>query len=116
MVKSTTSLMLAATLLMALALPSHAGAQTVVKKKDPLWNGILIGAAVGAVAGFAVAPRAFCDLPDPECAAIVKAVIGLPAIGIGIGVGALADSLHHQRAIGAAPSKLPPSLYMTFRF
>jgi hypothetical protein len=116
MVKSATALMVVATLLLALGVPGDAAAQTVVKKKDPLWNGILIGAAVGGAVGFAVAPRVFCDLPDSECEAIVKVVIGLPAIGIGIGVGALADSLHHQRAIGAVPSKLPRSLNLTFRF
>jgi hypothetical protein len=117
MMKSGTCVMLAAMLTVTLAFPGHAGAQTTAKtKRDPIWDGILIGAVVGAVVGFAVAPRAFCDLPDPECAAIVNLAIGLPAIGVGIGVGALVDSLHHQREIAPVPFRSPRSLNLTFRF
>jgi hypothetical protein len=56
---------------------------------------MLIGAAVGVVVGFVIAPPAFCGRNDGECAAIVKVAIGLPSVAAGIGVGALVDKLHH---------------------
>jgi hypothetical protein len=109
-------LMTVAILTLALALPSSAGAQTIKKQHDPIWDGLLIGAAVGTVVGMGLGPRVFCGRKDPECAAIVRAVIGLPVIGIGIGVGALVDRLHNQRAIGPAPFRQSTSMKLNFRF
>lgn len=76
---------------------AHAqGSQSV--KHDKLWNGMLIGAGIGVVAGMVVAPRALCGSHDSECAVIVRTVIGLPAIAGGIGIGALVDGLTHHDA------------------
>ncbi len=70
---------------------TNAGAQTGTGQGDPLWNGILIGAGAGALYGMVIAPPQFCGHNDPECAAIVRVVIGLPSIGAGAGIGALVD-------------------------
>ena len=104
-------------LLLVLAFPEGASAQTgSTKKHDSIWNGILIGAAVGAVVGMALAPPAFCSPNDPECTAIVRTVIGLPSIGVGIGVGALVDGLHHGRPAAPAPFRSANSVNLSFRF
>lgn len=66
------------------------------RKRDPLWNGMLIGGAIGTVYGMAIAPRQFCSPPDPECEVIVRPVIGLPAIAGGVAIGALIDFLIRQ--------------------
>jgi hypothetical protein len=60
---------------------------------DRLWNGMLIGAGVGAFVGMVLAPPAFCGRNDSECATIVRVAIGLPSIAGGIGAGALVDWL-----------------------
>ena len=67
------------------------------QKRDSIWNGLLIGAGVGAVAGMLIAPPAFCGSHDSECATIVRVAIGLPAIAGGIGIGALVDGLQSRR-------------------
>lgn len=67
-------------------------------KHDKLWNGMLIGAGIGVVAGMVVAPQALCGSHDTECAVIVRTAIGLPAIAGGIGIGALVDGLTHRNA------------------
>jgi hypothetical protein len=67
-------------------------------KHDKLWNGMLIGAGIGAVAGMVVAPQALCGSHDTECAVIVRTAIGLPAIAGGIGIGALVDGMTHRNA------------------
>ena len=93
---------------------AHAQARQNVKR-DRLWNGMLIGAGVGAVAGMLVAPQALCGSNDSECAVIVRAAIGLPAIAGGIGIGALIDGMtghpaSPQRRFGVSGVK------MTVRF
>jgi hypothetical protein len=80
--------------LVALAWPGQAHAQS--KSGDKLWNGMLIGAGVGAAVGMLIAPPAFCGSNDSECATIVRVVIGLPAIAGGVGIGALVDGLHKR--------------------
>jgi hypothetical protein len=66
--------------------------------RDSLWNGMLIGAGIGAAVGMLIAPPAFCGgLHDSECAAIVRVAIGLPAIAGGLGAGALIDGLQSRR-------------------
>jgi hypothetical protein len=118
MVKKTSVKLLVATLLaFALALPGSAAAQTAVQTKhDRRWDGMLIGAGVGALVGLVLAPPALCSRNDPECTAIVRVVIGLSAIGVGIGVGALADGLHHQRGVAPVPFRSANSLNLNFRF
>jgi hypothetical protein len=89
-------LLLAATL----ALPNIAHAQPRdTNDHDRLWNGMLIGAAIGAAVGMLIAPPAFCGGGhDTECATIVRATIGLGSIAAGVGVGALVDGLMSRDA------------------
>ncbi len=86
-------------LMIGLAVPSpaYAGQRNASGGRDSLWNGVLIGAGVGAAVGMLIAPRAFCGAHDTECATIVRVAIGLPAIAGGIGVGALVDGLMSRR-------------------
>ena len=67
---------------------------TAVERRDSSWNGILIGLGAG-IAAARVSVGKTCDLPDPECAAIVTTAIGLPLIGAGALIGWGVD-----RAIG----------------
>ena len=76
--------------------------------RDTVWNGALIGAAIGAAVGMFIAPQYYCGAHDTECATIVRVAMGLPAIGAGLGVGALIDHLNSQRASGPAPVRLAP--------
>ena len=118
MKKMSVKLVVAALLTFALALPGSAAAQTTAKTKhDRIWDGMLIGAGVGALVGFGLAPKAFCSRNDPECTAVVLLAIGLPSVGVGIGVGALVDGLHHQqRGFGPVPFRSAHSLNLNFRF
>jgi hypothetical protein len=86
-------------LIVMLAVPNLAHAQgTQTRDRDSLWNGILIGAGVGAAVGMLIAPPAFCGNNDSECATIVRVAIGLPAIAGGVGIGALVDGLQSRDA------------------
>jgi hypothetical protein len=87
-------------LLVTLAVPDFAHAQTNDSNDhDRLWNGMLIGAGVGAAVGMILAPPAFCGGGnDTECATIVRATIGLASIAAGIGIGALVDGLQYRDA------------------
>lgn len=87
-------------LTVALMLPNVAQAQSNQRDdRDKLWNGILIGAGVGAAVGMLIAPPAFCGGGhDTECAMIVRATIGLGSIAGGIGIGALVDGLQSRDA------------------
>ena len=100
--------LLGAVAALALVVPANAGAQQITQsppeQRDGLWNGVLIGAAVGAVIGMAVAPPAFCGRNDSECATIVRVAIGLPSIGAGIAVGVIVDALHQDRSAGVVSS------------
>ena len=106
-------------MLVTLAWPTQAHAQS--KRGDKLWNGMLIGAGVGAAVGMLVAPPAFCGSNDSECATIVRVAIGLPAIAGGVGIGALVDGLNKREAAVPFPSGRPmkprlSGLQMTVRF
>ena len=68
------------------------------RRGDSLANGMLIGAGIGAAIGMLVLPQTMCGGHDTECATIVRAAVGLPVIAGGIGIGALVDGLHKQRA------------------
>jgi hypothetical protein len=86
-------------LVITLSLPTLAQAQTRQRSdRDRLWNGMLIGAGIGAAVGMLIAPPAFCGGHDTECAAIVRATIGLGSLAGGIGVGALVDGLMSRDA------------------
>ena len=110
-------------LLVTLAAPGAVQAQSNQRDDhDRLWNGILIGAGVGAVVGMLVAPPAFCGgNDDTECATIVRATIGLGSIAAGVGIGALVDGLQSRDAsMPFAPGRvMKPRLsgvQMTVRF
>lgn len=85
-------------LLVTLAVPNLALAQSSeTKDRDRLWNGMLIGAGIGAAVGMLIAPPAFCGGGhDTECAMIVRATIGLGSIAAGVGIGALVDGLQRR--------------------
>jgi hypothetical protein len=86
-------------LILTLAAPHLAHAQSGQSgTRDPLWNGMLIGAGVGAAAGMLFAPQALCGSHDTECSVIVRTVIGIPALAGGIGIGALVDGLSSRDA------------------
>ena len=87
-------------LLVTLAVPNLALAQSnQTKDRDRLWNGMLIGAGVGAAVGMLIAPPAFCvGGHDTECAMIVRATFGLGSIAAGVGIGALVDGLTRRDA------------------
>ena len=62
-------------------------------RRDSVWDGALIGAAVGAGSGYIWA-RNMCGSNDSECFAIAGGVGILGGAGIGTAVGAIADALH----------------------
>ena len=62
-----------------------------IQRSDSLQNGLWLGLGAGLAAAW-LSPRFFCDLPDDECATIVLAAIGLPAIAAGTAAGALVDA------------------------
>ena len=58
--------------------------------RDSVWNGLLIGAGIGATGGYIWA-RHECG-NDQECAAITNPVGILAGAGIGAAVGAILDA------------------------
>ena len=68
----------------------------VVRKNDPVWDGVLIGGAIGAVGAMVVAPYLLCGsgFDDSECVGIVRGVIGLPILAGSIVAGGLIDKFH----------------------
>lgn len=110
-------------LLVSLAVPNFALAQSnQTNDRDRLWNGMLIGAGVGAAVGMLIAPPAFCGGGhDTECAMIVRATFGLGSIAAGVGIGALVDGLQRRDAtlpFGDTRPRQPrlSGLQMTVRF
>jgi hypothetical protein len=59
------------------------------RRRDPWWDGFLIGAGAGAVAGIVWTQSECSD--DPECAFYTRLVFVPIATGIGMGSGALID-------------------------
>lgn len=59
------------------------------KRKDPWWNGFLIGAGSGAAGGL-IATGTTCH-NDSECSAIAGVIFVPAGIGIGMAVGSLID-------------------------
>ena len=64
-----------------------------INDRDSVWNGLLVGAAIGAAGGYLWA-RNICGSNDAECFAIAGPVGVLTGAGIGAAVGAIADALH----------------------
>jgi hypothetical protein len=60
---------------------------------DPLWNGMAIGAAIGAAIGMGVVPASECKPSNPECPALLRIGVGIPAVAGGAALGALVDKL-----------------------
>ena len=92
---------LVAATIAALALPARpAAAQSPSSPKhDSIIDGLLIGGAVGLVAGMVIAPRVICSRNDPECTAAIMAAIGLPMIGAGVALGGIIDRLHERQPL-----------------
>jgi len=62
------------------------------QRRDSVWNGALIGAAIGAAGGF-VWSREECGWNDDECA-VYTGLVGIPVgTAIGAAAGAIADAL-----------------------
>jgi hypothetical protein len=70
--------------------------QAPPRRKDPLWNGVVIGAGLGAVVGALVGASAFeCS----ECTGFnVPLTFGVIGAGAGAGIGAGIDAVLHQRS------------------
>lgn len=67
--------------------------QASAQRRDSVWNGALIGAAIGGAGGF-LWSRSLCGWDDEECA-VYTGLVGIPVgTGIGAAVGAIADALH----------------------
>jgi hypothetical protein len=72
--------------------------QRAVRERDSLANGLLIGAGIGAAVGMLLMPQLMCGAHDTECSTIVRAVIGLPSIAGGLGIGAIVDAVNKKDA------------------
>ena len=59
------------------------------KRKDPWWNGFLIGGGAGAVGGLILAKTQCSN--DSECSAIARAIFVPAGMAIGMATGALID-------------------------
>ena len=62
--------------------------------RDSIWNGLLIGAGIGAGAGYLWA-RGICGSNDSECSAITTPVGLLAGAGIGAAAGGILDFFSH---------------------
>lgn len=78
-----------------------------VRAKDPLWNGILIGAAVGATpAVLLFEPGCVEPFAVPDCKTVSRGAGVAISAGMGAGVGLLWDVLHRRRVFhGAQPAR-----------
>ena len=74
--------------------PDRSQATVKSGKRDSVWEGLLIGAGIGAAGGY-VWGRSICGPNDSECFAIAGTVGVLGGIGIGATIGAIVDALHH---------------------
>jgi hypothetical protein len=61
-------------------------------RRDSIWNGLLIGAGIGA-AGGAIWGLNVCGTTDDECFAIAGPAGIITGAGIGAAIGAIADAL-----------------------
>jgi hypothetical protein len=73
------------------------------RRRDSLWNGVIIGAGLGAIAG-AVSGTAIADCS--ECAGFnVPLTFGVLGAGIGAALGAGIDALHETRGNPLGPTR-----------
>ena len=82
----------------AMEAKDRAGKTTAIEtptRKDPLWNGMVIGAGLGALVGAFVGDAAFeCS----ECTGFnVPLTFGVIGAGAGVAIGAGFDALRHER-------------------
>ena len=70
---------------------STQNARVTSGQRDSIWNGLLIGAGIGAVGGYVWA-RNECGSNDAECSAITNPVGILVGAGIGAAVGGILDA------------------------
>jgi hypothetical protein len=75
--------------------------------RDPLWNGMLIGAAAGAGVGMVWIPETSCNTDvNPECPWILRLSVGIPAVAGGAALGALIDrAVGPRRASAHGPTR-----------
>jgi hypothetical protein len=85
-----------------------AQSQSQSPRKDPLWNGVIAGAAVGAMLGAFGGHVVFdCDLCSPGFN--VPLTFGVVGAGVGAGIGAGIDAMRHRQttAGGRFPGLVP---------
>ena len=70
--------------------------------RDPLWNGMAIGAAAGAAVGLWYVPARHCKAVNPECPLLLRIGVGIPAVASGAALGAWIDRLFDRRGHGQA--------------
>jgi hypothetical protein len=52
-----------------------------------------VGAAIGGIIGIGVVPASECKPSNPECPALLRVGVGIPAVAGGAAIGALIDKL-----------------------
>ena len=78
------------------AVESLPGSVMVSQRRDTLWNGVVIGAGLGAIAG---ALGGVTAIDCSECAGFnVPLTFGVLGAAAGAGIGAAVDALRHARA------------------
>lgn len=84
------------------------GRPPVSQRRDPLWNGVAIGAGLGALAGALGGATA---IPCSECAGFnVPLTFGVLGAAAGAGIGAAIDALRDARGGTTAPTGRPSRL------
>jgi small nuclear ribonucleoprotein (snRNP)-like protein len=85
---------------------------TRVRAKDRLWNGLLIGAAVGGFLTFAI-NDASCIEPyaSPDCVKVSRGAGVAIGTALGAAVGTGFDALHHRRVFRGTSSTRGASLF-----
>ena len=83
----------------------------VQSRRDPLWNGVLIGAGLGALVGaFAGSGAIECH----ECAGFnVPLTFGVVGAGAGAAIGAGVDALRHSGSKAQVPVRRKPAVNVT---
>jgi hypothetical protein len=85
-----------------IAAESSSGSVPVSARRDPLWNGAVIGAGLGAIAGALGGATA---IECSECAGFnVPLTFGVLGAAAGAGLGAAIDALRHARAVPPTPT------------
>ena len=86
---------------------------TRVRVKDPLWNGMLIGAAVGGFFTFALNDES-CTAPNasPDCLKVSRGAGVAIGTAIGAALGTGFDALRHRQVFRATRSTRGASLFI----